>query len=116
MLLFYPQGFPVASSLTLRISNLGGYVNSLLIILAFLSLTSDHYHTESLVNSHIDPEQPDILVVHRVAPELALRLGNQAVGVFNDAYDAEGLPPVDGTTVPGVARRLRSAPPRQGDS
>lgn len=72
--------------------------------------------TESLVNSHIDPEQPDILVVHRVAPELALRLGNQAVGVFNDAYDAEGLPPVDGTTVPGVARRRRSAPPRQGDS
>lgn len=71
--------------------------------------------TESLVNSHIDPAQPEVLVVHRVAPELALRLGNQAVGVFNEAYDAEGLPPVDGTTVPGVARRLRSASPGPGD-
>ena len=71
--------------------------------------------TESLVNTHIDPDRPDVLVVQRVAPELALRLGNQAVGVFNEAYDAEGLPPMDGTTVPGVARRLRSASPGQGD-
>ena len=67
--------------------------------------------TESLVNTHIDPDRPDVLVVQRVAPELALRLGNQAVGVFNEAYDAEGLPPVDGTTVPGVGRTLRAVAP-----
>ena len=72
--------------------------------------------TESLVNSHIDPAQPDVLVVQRVAPELALRLGNQAIGVFNDAYEAEGLPPVDGATVPGVVRTLRPTAPFAGDS
>jgi len=72
--------------------------------------------TESLVNTHIDPREPDILVVQRVAPELALRLGNQAVGVFNDAYEAEGLPPVGGTTVPGVVRTLRTAAPPAGGS
>lgn len=66
--------------------------------------------TESLVNTHIDPLWPDVLVVQRVAPELALRLGAQAVGVFNDAFDPQGVPPVEGTTVLGVKRTLRVAP------
>lgn len=57
--------------------------------------------SESLVNTHVDK---DVLVVHRVARELVLRLGNAVVGVYNDKYDVDGLPPTDGTTVPGVKR------------
>lgn len=65
--------------------------------------------TESLVNSHIDPSSPDILVIHRVSPELVLRLGEMVVGVYNEDYDADGVPPTEGTTVPGVKRVLKSA-------
>ncbi|MBE0436440.1 MAG: P-type conjugative transfer protein VirB9 [Methylomicrobium sp.] len=57
--------------------------------------------TESLVNSHVDN---DVLVIHRVASEMVLRLGNAVVGIYNDQYDADGIPPNDGTTVPGVQR------------
>lgn len=65
--------------------------------------------SESLVNTHIDPKTPDVLVVHRVSPELVLRLGNAVVGVYNDAFDALGAPPQDGTTVPGVKRTVKVA-------
>ena len=64
--------------------------------------------TESLINSHIDPRSPDVLVVHRVNRELVLRLGNAVVGVYNDRYDPDGVPPVKGTTVPGVQRVIFS--------
>ncbi|MEW1489986.1 P-type conjugative transfer protein VirB9 [Escherichia coli] len=64
--------------------------------------------TESLVNSHIDPNTPDVLVIHRVSPELVLRLGNAVVGVYNESYDPDGLPPTNGTTVPGVQRVIKS--------
>ena len=64
--------------------------------------------TESLINSHIDPRSPDVLVVHRVNRELVLRLGNAVVGVYNDRYDPDGVPPVKGTTVPGVQRVIIS--------
>jgi len=57
--------------------------------------------SESLVNSHVDN---DVLVIHRVAHELVLRLGNAVVGVYNDQYDMDGIPPNEGTTVPGVQR------------
>ncbi|MDD3465167.1 MAG: P-type conjugative transfer protein VirB9 [Candidatus Cloacimonetes bacterium] len=64
--------------------------------------------TESLVNTHIDPKAPDVLVVHRVSRELVLRLGNSVVGIYNDAFDSIGLPPKDGTTIPGVRRTVKS--------
>jgi len=64
--------------------------------------------SESIVNSHIDPGTPDVLVVHRVAPALILRLGNAVVGVYNESYDADGLPPAHGTTVPDVQRVIKS--------
>lgn len=57
--------------------------------------------SESLVNTNVED---DVLVIHRVSPELVLRLGNAVVGIYNDAYDMDGLAPVDGTTVPGVQR------------
>lgn len=57
--------------------------------------------SESLVNSHVDN---DTLVLHRVAREMVLRLGDAVVGIYNENYDIDGLAPTDGTTVPGVQR------------
>lgn len=64
--------------------------------------------SESLVNSHIDPAVPDVLVLQRVSREMVLRLGNAVVGIYNDSFDADGIPANEGTTVPGVKRVLKS--------
>ena len=66
--------------------------------------------SESLVNSHIDPKQPDILVVQRVAPEFILRLGNEVAAVYNDNYDAMGIDNNNKTSVKGVQRTMRKEP------
>lgn len=63
--------------------------------------------SESIVNSHIDPAHPDVLVVHRVARELVLRLGKEVVGVFNENFDPYGKPATTGTTINGVSRVVR---------
>lgn len=62
---------------------------------------------EGRVNFHIDEQAPDTVVVERLAPQFILRLGKTAIGVWNDSYDATGLPPRDGTAVDGVTRILR---------
>ena len=64
--------------------------------------------SESLVNSHIDPAVPDTLVLQRVSREMVLRLGNAVVGIYNDSFDADGIPANQGTTVPGVKRVIKS--------
>lgn len=61
--------------------------------------------TESVVDKHVEG---DTIVVHEVAKRFALRLGAEVVGIWNDAYDMDGVPPHDGTTVRGVRRVLRS--------
>jgi type IV secretion system protein VirB9 len=61
--------------------------------------------TESVVDRHMED---DVIVVHEVAKRFVLRLGDEVVGIWNDAYDMDGVPPHDGTTVPGVKRVLRS--------
>ena len=61
--------------------------------------------TESVVDRHV---QGDTIVVHEVAKRLVLRLAGEVVGIWNDAYDMDGVPPHDGTTVSGVKRVLRS--------
>ncbi|CAB3782213.1 TrbG/VirB9 family P-type conjugative transfer protein [Pararobbsia alpina] len=62
--------------------------------------------TESVVDRHMDG---DLVVVHEVAQRFVLRLGDEVVGLWNDAYDMDGVPPNDGTTVSGVKRVLRSS-------
>lgn len=62
--------------------------------------------SESIIDSHVDPAAPDILVVHRVTKTLVLRLGKQVVGIYNERFDPHGRPAADGTTVPGVKRVL----------
>jgi type IV secretion system protein VirB9 len=60
---------------------------------------------ESVVDTHMDG---DTVVVHEIAKRFVLRLGDEVVGLWNDAYDVDGVPPKDGTTVDGVKRVLRS--------
>ena len=63
--------------------------------------------SETLVNTRMED---DLLVVDRVSRRMTLRAGSAVVGVWNEAFDLEGVPPVDATTVPGVARTLRGPP------
>lgn len=61
--------------------------------------------SETLVNSRMED---DLLVVDRVGRRLMLRAGSAVVGVWNEAFDIDGIPPGDGTTVPGVQRQLKA--------
>ena len=62
--------------------------------------------SEEMVNVRM---QGDLLVADRVARRFVLRLGGSVIAIINEAFDLDGVPPVDGTTVPGVARVLRTA-------
>ena len=61
--------------------------------------------SETLVNARMED---DLLVVDRVSRRLMLRAGSAVVGVWNEAFDLDGRPPGDGTTVPGVQRVLKA--------
>lgn len=72
--------------------------------------------SETLVNARMED---DLLVVDRVSRRLMLRAGPAVVGLWNEAFDLDGQPPGDGTTVPGVQRVLKAdglppAEPRNG--
>lgn len=60
---------------------------------------------ETLVNARMEE---DLLIVDRVSRRLMLRAGNSVVGLWNEAFDPDGVPPEEGATVPGVQRVLRS--------
>jgi type IV secretion system protein VirB9 len=63
---------------------------------------------ESMVNTRMEE---DLLVVDRVSRQMRLRLGNQVVSVFNDAFDVEGRSVnKSGVTVDGVQRTVRPIP------
>ena len=61
--------------------------------------------SETLVNARMEG---DLLVIDRVSRRLMLRAGPAVVGVWNEAFDLDGIAPTDGTTVPGVERLLRA--------
>jgi type IV secretion system protein VirB9 len=61
--------------------------------------------SETLVNARMED---DLLVVDRVSRRLTLRAGSAVVGLWNEAFDLDGRPPGDGTTVPGVQRVLKA--------
>lgn len=63
--------------------------------------------SETLVNARMEG---DLLVVDRVSRRLMLRAGSAVVGVWNEAFDLDGVPPQGGTTVPGVERALKPEP------
>ena len=61
--------------------------------------------SETLVNARMED---DLLVVDRVSRKLMLRAGSAVVGLWNEAFDLDGKPPGDRTTVPGVQRVLKA--------
>jgi type IV secretion system protein VirB9 len=63
---------------------------------------------EEVVNTRMTSD--GLLVADRVARRFVLRAGNSVVAVINEAFDPEGLRPVEGTAVQGVARVLISQP------
>nr|WP_173645529.1 P-type conjugative transfer protein VirB9 [Marinobacterium profundum] len=65
--------------------------------------------SESLVNTHIDPENPDTIVVHKVAAQLVMRKGNSVACIFNKSYDPEGVTNKSGTTIHGVERVIKGS-------
>lgn len=64
--------------------------------------------SETLLNTRMEG---DLLVVDRVSRRLMLRAGEAVIGIWNEAFDLEGMPPDGGTTVPGVKRVLRAEGP-----
>ena len=62
---------------------------------------------ESRVNFHMDAADGSLVVVEKMGRRFVLRLGTSAVGIWSDAFDPNGVPPSDGTTVSGVVRVLR---------
>ena len=67
--------------------------------------------SETVVNARMEG---DLLVGDRVSRRLMLRAGSAVVGVWNDAFDLDGVPPSNGTTVSGVHRSLKNAPAGSG--
>ena len=59
---------------------------------------------ETRLNVHMEKE---FAVVERMGRRFVLRLGQAVVGVWNEAYEREGVPPANGVTVSGVSRLLR---------
>ena len=59
---------------------------------------------EQRLNFHMEG---DIAVIQRMGRRFVLRLGQAVVGVWNDAFDLDGVAPVAGVTVDGVSRDLR---------
>lgn len=61
--------------------------------------------SETLVNARMED---DLLVVDRVSRRLMLRSGTAVVGIWNEAFDLDGRPSEEGTTVSGVRRLIRA--------
>ena len=61
--------------------------------------------SETLVNARMED---DLLVVDRVSRRLMLRSGSAVVGIWNEAFDLDGVPPGGGTTVSGVERTFKA--------
>jgi len=68
--------------------------------------------SETLVNARMED---DLLVVDRVSRRLMLRAGSSVVGIWNEAFDLEGIPAAGATTVPGVQRVLKTGAMPLGD-
>lgn len=77
-------------------------------------------NSESLTNYHMECSDPakqcsDTIVVHQVAKRFVMRLSKEVVGLWNDSYDPDGVPPQDGMTVGagGLKRVLRGSEDEQ---
>lgn len=62
---------------------------------------------ESIVNRNTVGAANDVVVVQKINPKFYLRLGSQALAVFNEAFDPYGVPNDSGTSSPVVERVIR---------
>lgn len=67
----------------------------------------DSEGVESLVNATTKGAGNNILMVHKVNPKFMVRLGDRALAVFNEAYDAQGIENTTGTASPAVERVIK---------
>lgn len=68
----------------------------------------DEAGQESIINSHIQPDSPNTIVIQRIAKEFVLRLNNAVVGVSNLAFDNPIENKHSATTLTGVKRTVRT--------
>lgn len=57
---------------------------------------------EVIVDRHMQGR--DVVVIHEMSRRFVLRLDRQAVGLWNDSFDSEGVPPIRGTVSQKVQR------------
>lgn len=67
----------------------------------------DKEGAESIVNRHTQGPNKTTLVAHKTHAKWILRLGDRALALYNEAYDAQGVTPITGTTSPVVQRTLK---------
>jgi len=63
--------------------------------------------SESIVNHHVEGAASDIVVIHKVAAQWVLRLGRDALSIFNESYDPVGASNISRTASPEVIRSVR---------
>ncbi|RLV58323.1 P-type conjugative transfer protein VirB9 [Parashewanella curva] len=69
---------------------------------AVYTVNSDN--SESLINSHINPDFPNTIVIRRVVRRLVLRQGQLVLCLFNQSFDAEQPASYQKTQIPQVKR------------
>ncbi len=62
---------------------------------------------ETLLNSHINPERPDTLVIQRIAKQLVLRLDDAVVGITNKGFGSSTVDNTSRSTIEGTERKVK---------
>ncbi len=63
--------------------------------------------SESLVSTSIDPNEPDTIIIHKIARRFILRKGDYVACLFNESFDPDGVGNTTGTIMPGVKRIIK---------
>jgi type IV secretion system protein VirB9 len=67
--------------------------------------------SESIVNSHVETDSMDTIVVHQLARRFVFRLGSDVGCVVNKGYDPKGINSLNGTVTPEVERTIKGVGP-----
>ncbi|CAD7741290.1 conjugal transfer protein TraO (plasmid) [Xanthomonas hydrangeae] len=65
--------------------------------------------SENLVNSRVAPDDPETIIVQRIAKRFVFRHGKTVGCVVNKGYDPQGPAGLTGTVDPGVVRIIKGA-------
>ena len=64
-------------------------------------------NSESLVNSNVNPNYPDTIIIQRVVRQLVLRQGSAVVCLFNQSFDNEAPADYQSSNIAHVTRKLK---------